>query len=127
MFGDLVAREAPVRELPEVAFAGVLNGRDDIPITVYESRDGRRERYYKRLDLDDVIYQTEEAKFRAVVAEIEALHQAGRPVLVGTTAIETSERLSRMLRARASPTTSSTPSTTSRRPSSSPRLDGPAR
>jgi preprotein translocase subunit SecA len=103
MFGDLVAREVPVRELSEVTFAGVLNGRDDIPVTVYESRDGRRERYYKRLDLEDVIYQTEEAKFRAVVAEIEALHKAGRPVLVGTTAIETSERLSRMLKARGIP------------------------
>lgn len=102
MFGDLVAREVPVRELSGVTFAGVLDGRDDLKVTVYESRDGR-ERYYKRLDLDDVIYRTEEAKFRAVVAEIEALHRAGRPVLVGTTAIETSERLSRLLRARGIP------------------------
>ncbi|RME33371.1 MAG: preprotein translocase subunit SecA, partial [Thermoflexia bacterium] len=102
MFGDLVAREVPVRELSGITFAGVLNGRDDIPVTVYESRDGR-ERYYRRLDLEDVVYRTEEAKFRAVVAEIEALHRAGRPVLVGTTAIETSERLSRMLRARGIP------------------------
>ncbi|MDW7992793.1 MAG: preprotein translocase subunit SecA, partial [Anaerolineae bacterium] len=101
-FGDLVTREIPVRELSGVTFAGVLNGRDDIPVTVYESRDGR-ERYYKRLDLDDVIYRTEEAKFRAVVAEIEALHRAGRPVLVGTTAIETSERLSQMLRKKGIP------------------------
>ncbi len=101
MFGDLTAREVPVRELPEVAFAGVLNGRDDIPVTIYENRRG--ERYYRRLDLDDVVYQTERAKFRAVVEEIEALHKAGRPVLVGTVAIETSERLSQMLKKRGIP------------------------
>ncbi len=103
IFGDLVARPVPVRELQDVTFAGVLNGRDDIRVTVYESKDGRGERYYQRLDLDDVIYQTEEAKFRAVIDEIEALHRAGRPVLVGTTAIETSERLSRLLKQRGIP------------------------
>jgi preprotein translocase subunit SecA len=109
-YGDLAAHERPVDEIGEVAFAGVLNQHDDgygLPapnwkVTTYEPADGSGDgrRYFKRLDLTDVIYGTEQAKFRAVVNEIEALHEAGRPVLVGTIAIETSERLSRMLKRR---------------------------
>jgi preprotein translocase SecA subunit len=56
-----------------------------------------------RLDYPDVIYKTSAAKFRAVVDEIEELHQKGQPVLVGTAAVETSEMLSGMLRKRAIP------------------------
>jgi preprotein translocase subunit SecA len=56
-----------------------------------------------RMDYPDVIYKTEEAKFRAVVREIEELYQQGRPVLVGTVSIEKSERLSAMLKARGIP------------------------
>jgi len=97
LYGDLSARDRSVRDLKRVTFAGVLDGRDDVTVTVYDGRDGQEEQYYKRLDLDDVIYQTEQAKFRAVVEEIKALHEAGRPVLVGTTAIETSERIARLL------------------------------
>jgi preprotein translocase subunit SecA len=41
--------------------------------------------YYKRKDYHDVIYRTEEAKFRAVVREILRFHTQGRPLLVGTT------------------------------------------
>jgi preprotein translocase subunit SecA len=48
----------------------------------------------------DVVYRTEAEKFRAVVREIEELHEVGRPVLVGTISIEKSERLSGMLRRR---------------------------
>ncbi len=51
-----------------------------------------------RIDHPDVVYRTEREKFEAVVAEIEELYRQGRPVLVGTTSIEKSERLSRMLR-----------------------------
>lgn len=51
-----------------------------------------------RQDLTDVLYKTEEAKFRAVVEEIAKSHQVGRPVLVGTVSIENSEKLSRMLK-----------------------------
>ncbi len=51
-----------------------------------------------RMDHPDVVYRTEREKFEAVVNEIEELHRQGRPVLVGTTSIEKSERLSRMLR-----------------------------
>jgi preprotein translocase subunit SecA len=50
-----------------------------------------------RKDFEDVIYPTEEAKFNAVVAEIKERQTAGQPVLVGTVAIETSERLSKLL------------------------------
>jgi len=51
-----------------------------------------------RRDQADVIYKTENAKFRAVVDEIKELNESGRPVLVGTVSIEKSERLSEMLR-----------------------------
>ena len=50
-----------------------------------------------REDYADQIYKDEESKFRAVVREVEEMHGAGRPVLVGTTSIETSERLSKKL------------------------------
>ncbi|MGA9112572.1 MAG: preprotein translocase subunit SecA, partial [Candidatus Dormiibacterota bacterium] len=50
-----------------------------------------------RRDEADLVYQTEAAKFKAVVDDIVERHQAGQPVLVGTTSIEKSERLSRLL------------------------------
>jgi preprotein translocase subunit SecA len=111
LYGDLVAHERTVDEIEEVAFAGVLNGRSEslglptgpVTVTAYEAPEGNGRRYFKRLDLKDVIYATEKTKFRAVVDEIAALHEAQRPVLVGTIAIETSERLSRMLKRRGVP------------------------
>ncbi|PMP73221.1 MAG: preprotein translocase subunit SecA, partial [Chloroflexus aggregans] len=51
-----------------------------------------------RKDLPDQIYATEEAKFRAVLREVQEMHEIGRPVLIGTTSVETSERLSAMLK-----------------------------
>src|SRR5262249_17096439 len=50
-----------------------------------------------RKDEPDLIYKGEEGKFRAVVEEIADGSEKGQPVLVGTTSIEKSERLSRML------------------------------
>jgi preprotein translocase subunit SecA len=50
-----------------------------------------------REDNSDVIYKTEEGKYRAVAEEIIEHHQAGQPVLVGTTDIAKSERISRIL------------------------------
>ncbi len=50
-----------------------------------------------RDDLRDQIYRTEKEKFQAVQEEIRLLHEAGRPVLVGTVSIEKSERLSGIL------------------------------
>ncbi|MEW6658527.1 MAG: preprotein translocase subunit SecA [Thermodesulfobacteriota bacterium] len=51
-----------------------------------------------RTDYPDVIYQTKDEKFHAVVEEIRDCHQRGQPVLVGTTSIENSEHLSRLLK-----------------------------
>ncbi len=51
-----------------------------------------------REDLTDQIYQTEEAKFRAVVSEIKRLHEQEIPVLIGTVSIEKSEYLSDLLK-----------------------------
>lgn len=53
-----------------------------------------------RIDHNDLIYKTKKAKYDAVIAKIVELINAGRPVLVGTTDVETSELLSRMLRIR---------------------------
>jgi preprotein translocase subunit SecA len=53
-----------------------------------------------RRDEDDLIYKTKKAKFEAVINRVVELTSAGRPVLVGTTDVETSELLSRMLRMR---------------------------
>ncbi|MCQ2286158.1 MAG: preprotein translocase subunit SecA [Bacteroidales bacterium] len=53
-----------------------------------------------RLDNEDLVYKTKREKYTAVVNEILRLHDEGRPVLVGTTSVETSELLSRILTAR---------------------------
>ncbi len=53
-----------------------------------------------RDDQNDLIYKTKKAKYNAVIERIVELTKAGRPVLVGTTDVETSELLSRMLRMR---------------------------
>ena len=50
-----------------------------------------------RDDHHDVIYKNEEAKFRAVIADIKQSHEKGQPVLVGTVSIEKSEKLSKLL------------------------------
>ncbi len=81
-----------------VTFGGVLDEDDHYKVTVYDSPED--ERYYQRLDMPDLIFKTEQAKFAAVIDEIQHAHEAGRPVLVGTTAIETSERLSKQLQRR---------------------------
>ncbi len=51
-----------------------------------------------RNDMDDMIYKTKREKFKAVIDEVERLIGEGRPVLVGTTSVETSELLSKMLK-----------------------------
>ena len=51
-----------------------------------------------RVDMDDMIYKTKREKFKAVIDEVERLIAEGRPVLVGTTSVETSELLSKMLK-----------------------------
>ncbi|RME43963.1 MAG: preprotein translocase subunit SecA, partial [Caldilineae bacterium] len=70
--------------------------QDGVEVTTYRSPDGK-ELYWKRIDYPDVVYRTPQAKFKAVVEEIKRVHEEGRPVLVGTVAVETSEYLSRLL------------------------------
>ena len=53
-----------------------------------------------RVDEDDIVYKTKKEKYNAVIAKIVELTQAGRPVLVGTTSVEISELLSKMLKLR---------------------------
>ena len=50
-----------------------------------------------RIDMEDRVYKTKRAKYNAVIEEIVKMVEAGRPVLVGTTSVEISELLSRML------------------------------
>ncbi|RQH44050.1 preprotein translocase subunit SecA [Okeania hirsuta] len=50
-----------------------------------------------RADLSDVVYKTEKGKWQAIANECAEMHTAGRPVLVGTTSVEKSELLSRLL------------------------------
>ncbi|MDR8414249.1 preprotein translocase subunit SecA [Nonomuraea sp. 3-1Str] len=56
-----------------------------------------------RKDQADVVYKTEDAKFDAVVEDIRQRYEQGQPVLVGTTSVEKSERLSRALKRRGVP------------------------
>jgi len=53
-----------------------------------------------RKDLDDRVYKTQREKYRAVIDEIEEMRNQGRPCLVGTTSVEISELLSKMLKMR---------------------------
>ena len=91
-----------------------LASRADSPLVVEEDRDaqGYRFEYYadrndsqgaplfwKRKDYPDIVYRTEEAKLRAITREIMRYHARGQPVLVGTTSVELSERVSSRLRA----------------------------
>ncbi len=56
-----------------------------------------------RIDMNDRVYKTQREKYKAVILEIESLVKAGRPVLVGTTSVEISEMLSKMLQMRKIP------------------------
>jgi len=53
-----------------------------------------------RDDRDDMVYRTKREKYNAVIAEVQSLIEKGRPVLVGTTSVDVSELLSKMLRIR---------------------------
>ena len=50
-----------------------------------------------RKDNSDIIYKNEDAKFRAVIADIKKSHEKGQPVLIGTVSIDKSEKLSKLL------------------------------
>ncbi len=51
-----------------------------------------------RKDEDDEIYMTEREKYNAIIKDIEQVHAAGRPILIGTESVEVSEKLSRIMR-----------------------------
>lgn len=51
-----------------------------------------------RKDLNDLVYKTEDAKWRSIVSEIKRRHNAGQPILVGTASVEKSEKISQMLK-----------------------------
>ncbi len=53
--------------------------------------------YFKRIDFKDQIYSTETAKDQAIVEEVKRVHERGRPILVGTTSVEHSETIHRLL------------------------------
>ena len=88
--------------------------REGSPLVLLEGKDeqGYKFRYYalrdeaqkspvffQRKDFPDIIYRTEEVKFRAITSEILRYHAMGRPMLVGTTSVELSDHLSTRLRA----------------------------
>ena len=56
-----------------------------------------------RIDMNDRIYKTQREKYKAVIEEVELMRTSGRPVLVGTTSVEISEMLSKMLQMRKIP------------------------
>jgi preprotein translocase subunit SecA len=56
-----------------------------------------------RKDHQDLVYKTKREKYKAAIEEIENLRNAGRPVLVGTTSVEVSELLSKMLQGKKIP------------------------
>ena len=70
----------------------------------YFARNGDSDKevvFWRRKDFPDIIYRSVEAKLRSLVREIVIYHSMGRPILVGTTSVEASERLSSRLRAEA--------------------------
>jgi preprotein translocase subunit SecA len=74
-----------------------VKARDDenYAYSYYARRgDGSEPVFYRRKDYPDMIFRTVEAKLRALVAEIIRYHVLGRPLLIGTTSVESSERLS---------------------------------
>ena len=74
---------------------------DGFDYTYFARADDPQKQVYlwRRKDYPDVIYRTAEAKLRSIVREITTYHVQGRPMLVGTTSVEGSERLSNRLRA----------------------------
>jgi preprotein translocase subunit SecA len=72
-----------------------FNGIYDLDVVVIPTH-----RPIVRNDMDDVIYKTKKEKYKAIVSEVERLHKLGLPVLVGTTTVEVSELLSRLMKLR---------------------------
>ncbi|MBI5297415.1 MAG: hypothetical protein HY869_18195 [Chloroflexi bacterium] len=66
--------------------------------TYYEPTSGGGKIFYRRKDHPDVIYRTVEMKLRAIVQDVIRYHVMGRPILLGTTSVDASERISARLR-----------------------------
>ncbi|MBL6965885.1 MAG: hypothetical protein ISR60_04965 [Anaerolineales bacterium] len=64
----------------------------------YVSDPERKQAFWKRKDYPDVIFRTEDAKLRAIVQEVITYHVIGRPILLGTTSVDLSERISARLK-----------------------------
>jgi preprotein translocase subunit SecA len=81
----------------------LLEGKDEqgYKFRYYAMRDetDKKPIFFQRKDYPDIIYRTEEVKFRAITSEILRFHCQGRPMLVGTTSVELSDHLSSRLRA----------------------------
>jgi len=88
--------------------------RPELSLTTIEARDdegykytyysrandpAKQPLYFKRQDYPDVVYRSQEAKLRTIAREILRYHVLGRPLLVGTTSVELSEKVSNRLRA----------------------------
>lgn len=86
---DSALTEIKTKDDEGYAFSYFAKAGDDKPI------------YYRRKDYPDVIFKNVEAKLRAIVTEIIRNHALGRPLLVGTTSVDSSERLSNRLKAEA--------------------------
>ncbi|MCP4292502.1 MAG: preprotein translocase subunit SecA [bacterium] len=72
-----------------------FNGIYDLDVVVIPTH-----RPIQRNDMDDVIYKTKKEKYKAIVDEVDRLHKLQLPVLVGTTTVEVSELLSRLMKLR---------------------------
>jgi preprotein translocase subunit SecA len=101
---DVVVLPTNVEYMARGAEAWLVEKRrreDGVEIVEYYDQDDPDEPlFYRRADYQDVVYKSEKAKWEAITAEIEEFHRIGRPVLVGTTSVEKSERLSALLKAR---------------------------
>lgn len=67
-------------------------------IIAYLDPDSNKPAFFKRTDYPDQVYPTLEAKDRAIIDEVQRVHDSGQPVLVGTTSVEHSELIHNMLR-----------------------------
>ncbi len=80
-----------------------LQGRDELgyKYTYYADEDDPESiaLFWKRKDYPDVVYRSEEAKLRALTMEMMRFNSQGRPILVGTTSVELSDRISNRLKA----------------------------
>jgi preprotein translocase subunit SecA len=89
-----------VEHIIETGVMGLETRRDKVEgaeALVYYDPATNEPRYYKRVDFADQVYGTAGAKDQAIINEIKRVHATGRPILVGTTSVEHSETIHRLL------------------------------